>query len=157
MRRVGYQIATVLLGTLVVATPAIAAEPYPFARDVGDHGFIDGGDWACPSRSDIAKYNQLIRENDAVAAIKFEKHECVPLDDGTEVVVEKTSPWYSFSDYLCVRPVGQLTNCGWVLPGLVTKIKCTKENWRQHFGCTVDHIVTPFLHEPVYDPNAPTH
>lgn len=152
-----YQIATALLWTVFAAAAAIAAEPYPFARDVGDHGFIDGGGWACPSRSDEAKYNQLIRENDSVGAIKYEKHECVPLDDGTEVVVEKTDPWYSFDryDYICVRPVGQLINCGWVLPGLVTKIKCTNDNWRQHSGCTVDHTITPFLHEPVYDPNQP--
>jgi hypothetical protein len=51
MRGVGYQIATVLLGTLIVTTPAIAAEPSPYADHVGEHGFIDGGDWVCPSPS----------------------------------------------------------------------------------------------------------
>jgi hypothetical protein len=51
MRRVGYQIATVPLGTLIVTTPAIAAQPSPYADHVGEYGFIDGGDWACPSPS----------------------------------------------------------------------------------------------------------
>jgi hypothetical protein len=149
-----YRIATALLWVLFASAPAIAAEPFPFARDVGDHGYIDGGDWACPSLNDEAEYNRLSRENDGVAAIKFEKHECVPLDDGTEVVVEKTEPWYYLDThgYICVRPVGQLTNCGWVLLGSVTKVKCTKENWRQHPYCTAGHSITPYLHSPVDDP-----
>ena len=129
--------AAAVLSACLNASPILGASPenYPFADKAGQHGWIDavlGGWWICPTQDDLAKIHELAFQNDSAAEMKVYERNCIHVQDGTEVVVEKTA-W--FSTKICVRPVGE-PNCGWIEPGFVTKVQCTRENWRQHQGCS---------------------
>jgi hypothetical protein len=121
----------VLVATSLLGSGTIRAEDYPFAGKVGQHGWIDAlsGDWwICRSHDVFQKFKLLMKE-DSDAAFKLAQRDCARVRDQTEVIVEDTK---FFDNSLCVRPVGE-PDCGWVIPGYVTRAPCAT-NWMA--GCS---------------------
>ena len=89
------------------------------AQTIGQHGFMDGDWYVCPSWDVFKRFRTLMNE-DARAAFVLADRDCNRVLDETEVVVEDTDWTHST---LCVRPVGQ-PDCGWVRAAFVMSALC---------------------------------
>lgn len=78
---------------------------------------------ACPKEEDFNRYATLLLD-DVSAAISFkDDHNCVTLNPGTFVRVDKGSVQRD-SNHVCIRPVGSY-DCLWTFAGHI-KIEGTK-------------------------------
>ena len=120
-------LSTLLLAGVVTISVDDETSAYADALHVGEHGQIDpesfaqhrdtSGWYACHNYDDLAKLDQLMKEDDGQTAIAFAQQRCVRLPAATPVVVEDATFWH---DALCVRPRGQL-DCLWIDNSWVTK------------------------------------